>query len=107
MYQSLHKWDNAIEVAEAKGHPELQTLRKNYYQWLMETHQVRCAHACTCTYKYVLQVFRSLPSKCAVVKHLAHFPEFPLEFRACNVEVFVEGSCYEHFSIKYLREDAY
>ena len=40
MYQSLHKWDSAIEVAEAKGHPELQTLRKNYYQWLMETHQV-------------------------------------------------------------------
>lgn len=40
MYQSLHKWDSAIEVAEAKGHPELPTLRKNYYQWLMETHQV-------------------------------------------------------------------
>ena len=40
MYQSLHKWDSAIEVAEVKGHPELETLRKNYYQWLMETHQV-------------------------------------------------------------------
>lgn len=40
MYQSLHKWDNAIEVAEVKGHPELQALRKNYYQWLMDTHQV-------------------------------------------------------------------
>jgi len=47
MYQALHKWDAAIEVAEAKSHPELQTLRKNYYQWLMETHQVQtltCVH---------------------------------------------------------------
>ncbi|PIK55820.1 putative intraflagellar transport protein [Apostichopus japonicus] len=39
MYQELHKWDDAIAVAEAKGHPELETLRQNYYQWLMETGQ--------------------------------------------------------------------
>ncbi|XP_033644927.1 intraflagellar transport protein 172 homolog [Asterias rubens] len=39
MYQELHKWDEAIAVAEAKGHPELESLRRNYYQWLMDTSQ--------------------------------------------------------------------
>ena len=39
MYQEMHKWDEAIDVAEAKGHPELDNLRRNYYQWLMDTHQ--------------------------------------------------------------------
>lgn len=39
MYQALHKWDDAINVAEYKNHPELENLRKSYYQWLMETHQ--------------------------------------------------------------------
>ncbi|KAF3703120.1 Intraflagellar transport protein 172 -like protein [Channa argus] len=39
MYQDLHMWDDCIAVAEAKGHPELETLRVNYYRWLMETCQ--------------------------------------------------------------------
>jgi intraflagellar transport protein 172 len=39
MYQEMHKWDEAIDVAEAKGHPELENLRRTYYQWLMETGQ--------------------------------------------------------------------
>ncbi|XP_030838935.1 intraflagellar transport protein 172 homolog isoform X2 [Strongylocentrotus purpuratus] len=39
MYQELHKWDEAINVAQGKGHPELETLRRNYYQWLMDTRQ--------------------------------------------------------------------
>ncbi|XP_078598147.1 intraflagellar transport protein 172 homolog [Branchiostoma floridae x Branchiostoma japonicum] len=39
MYQELHKWDESISVAEAKHHPELETLRRNYYQWLMDTNQ--------------------------------------------------------------------
>ncbi|XP_071962115.1 intraflagellar transport protein 172 homolog [Antedon mediterranea] len=39
MYQELHKWDEAIAVAEAKGHPELDNLRQSYYQWLMDTSQ--------------------------------------------------------------------
>jgi len=33
MYQELHKWDEAIAVAQAKGHPELDNLRANHYQW--------------------------------------------------------------------------
>ncbi|XP_041357336.1 intraflagellar transport protein 172 homolog isoform X2 [Gigantopelta aegis] len=43
MYQEMHMWDEAIEVAEAKSHPELDTLRRNYYQWLMETGQEETA----------------------------------------------------------------
>ncbi|XP_061900790.1 intraflagellar transport protein 172 homolog isoform X2 [Entelurus aequoreus] len=39
MYQELHMWDKCIAVAEAKGHPELETLRGNYYQWLTDTSQ--------------------------------------------------------------------
>lgn len=39
MYQELHMWDDCIAVAEAKGHPELDNLRRSYYHWLMETKQ--------------------------------------------------------------------
>uniref|UniRef100_UPI003AACFFE7 intraflagellar transport protein 172 homolog isoform X1 n=1 Tax=Centroberyx gerrardi TaxID=166262 RepID=UPI003AACFFE7 len=39
MYQELHMWDDCIAVAEAKGHPELDSLRGNYYRWLTETGQ--------------------------------------------------------------------
>ncbi|XP_027896583.1 intraflagellar transport protein 172 homolog [Xiphophorus couchianus] len=39
MYQELHMWDDCIAVAEAKSHPELNSLRENYHQWLTETGQ--------------------------------------------------------------------
>uniref|UniRef100_A0A2K6G5V0 Intraflagellar transport protein 172 homolog n=1 Tax=Propithecus coquereli TaxID=379532 RepID=A0A2K6G5V0_PROCO len=39
MYQELHRWDECIAVAEAKGHPALEKLRRGYYQWLMDTQQ--------------------------------------------------------------------
>lgn len=39
MYRELHRWDECIAVAEAKGHPALEKLRRDYYQWLMDTHQ--------------------------------------------------------------------
>uniref|UniRef100_A0A668A2T2 Intraflagellar transport protein 172 homolog n=1 Tax=Myripristis murdjan TaxID=586833 RepID=A0A668A2T2_9TELE len=39
MYQGLHMWDECIAVAEAKGHPELDSLRRSYHRWLMETGQ--------------------------------------------------------------------
>ncbi|KAJ8275180.1 hypothetical protein COCON_G00098050 [Conger conger] len=39
MYQQLHMWDDCIAIAEAKGHPELDALRRSYYQWLMQTNQ--------------------------------------------------------------------
>ncbi|XP_037749516.1 LOW QUALITY PROTEIN: intraflagellar transport protein 172 homolog [Chelonia mydas] len=39
MYQELHMWDECIVVAEAKGHPALEKLRRGYYQWLLDTQQ--------------------------------------------------------------------
>ncbi|KFO82193.1 Intraflagellar transport protein 172, partial [Cuculus canorus] len=39
MYQELHMWDECIAVAEAKGHPMLDKLRRDYYQWLLDTQQ--------------------------------------------------------------------
>ncbi|ELV13731.1 Intraflagellar transport protein 172 like protein [Tupaia chinensis] len=39
MYRELHRWDECIAVAEAKGHPSLEKLRRGYYQWLMDTQQ--------------------------------------------------------------------
>ncbi|XP_074541957.1 intraflagellar transport protein 172 homolog [Halichoeres trimaculatus] len=39
MYQELHMWDDSIAVADAKGHPELDSLRENRYQWLTSTGQ--------------------------------------------------------------------
>eukprot|EP00051_Salpingoeca_urceolata_P019102 m.274557 g.274557 ORF g.274557 m.274557 type:complete len:1824 (+) comp19348_c0_seq8:278-5749(+) len=43
MYQRLHKWGGAIEVAEARMHPDLDTLRGDYSRWLRETGQEETA----------------------------------------------------------------
>ncbi|EGF80053.1 hypothetical protein BATDEDRAFT_11418, partial [Batrachochytrium dendrobatidis JAM81] len=45
MYQEIHKWDLSIRVAEAKCHPELDTLKRNYFQWLIESNQEEKAGA--------------------------------------------------------------
>ncbi|XP_039387206.1 intraflagellar transport protein 172 homolog isoform X2 [Mauremys reevesii] len=39
MYQELHMWQECIVVAEAKGHPAVEKLRRGYYQWLLDTQQ--------------------------------------------------------------------
>lgn len=39
LYQELHKWNSSIKVAEMKGHPELENLRRNYFQWLVDSNQ--------------------------------------------------------------------
>lgn len=39
MYQEMHKWNLSIKVAETKNHPELETLKKNYYAWLIDSGQ--------------------------------------------------------------------
>lgn len=39
MYQELHKWDEAIKIAERKNHPEVREFKENYFQWLLETAQ--------------------------------------------------------------------
>ena len=50
--QELHKWEESIAVAEQRAHPEVQTLKANYFQWLSETGQeekvrMRCDHDAT------------------------------------------------------------
>lgn len=39
MYQQLHKWDLSIKVAEARNHPDLETLKHNYFNWLVNSGQ--------------------------------------------------------------------
>ncbi|XP_076029417.1 intraflagellar transport protein Oseg2 isoform X2 [Oratosquilla oratoria] len=39
MYQQLHKWDEAVQLAEMKGHSEVESLQRAYMQWLLDTHQ--------------------------------------------------------------------
>lgn len=39
MYQNIYKWDEAIEVAEAKNHSDAEKLKRTYYQWLNDTDQ--------------------------------------------------------------------
>ena len=39
MYQELHKWEESIAVAEQRLHPEVATLKANYFTWLTETGQ--------------------------------------------------------------------
>ncbi|KAJ3095379.1 hypothetical protein HDU97_007002 [Phlyctochytrium planicorne] len=39
MYQEMHKWNLSIKVAEVRNHPELDHLRRNYFQWLIDSGQ--------------------------------------------------------------------
>jgi intraflagellar transport protein 172 len=39
MYQRLHMWDEALNLAEAKAHPHLDDLRVAHAKWLLETGQ--------------------------------------------------------------------
>ena len=39
MYQRLHMWDDALNLAEAKAHPNLEDLRVAHAKWLLDTGQ--------------------------------------------------------------------
>jgi len=39
MYQELHKWEDAIKVAAIKSQAQANELKKNYFDWLLETKQ--------------------------------------------------------------------
>ncbi|KAI8611221.1 hypothetical protein BC830DRAFT_1069003 [Chytriomyces sp. MP71] len=39
MYQEMHKWDKSIKVAEFKNHPDLDHMKRNYFQWLIDSGQ--------------------------------------------------------------------
>jgi intraflagellar transport protein 172 len=43
MYQELHKYDDAIKVAEERGHPEAEEMKKNYYDYLLKSGQEELA----------------------------------------------------------------
>ena len=45
MYQRLHMWDDALNLAEAKAHPHLDDLRIAHAKWLLETGQEEKAGA--------------------------------------------------------------
>ncbi|KAJ3253804.1 hypothetical protein HK103_005291 [Boothiomyces macroporosus] len=72
MYQEMHKWDMSIKVAELKNHPELDTLKKNYFQWLIDSGQEeKAAQIKEEEYDYIsainLYLKGGLPSKAAQV----------------------------------------
>lgn len=46
MYQELHKWNLSVKVAEARNHPDLENLKRNYMQWLTDSGQEDKAGAC-------------------------------------------------------------
>ena len=39
MYQRLHMWDDALNLAEAKAHPDLDQLKTQHARWLLDTGQ--------------------------------------------------------------------
>lgn len=39
MYLGLYRFEEAIEIAEAKNHPSLEKLKTNYQKWLSDTDQ--------------------------------------------------------------------
>jgi intraflagellar transport protein 172 len=45
MYPRLHMWDDALGLAAAKGHPQLNQLAEEHMAWLMETGQEERAAA--------------------------------------------------------------
>ena len=45
MYQRLHMWDDALNLAEAKAHPHLDDLKIAHAKWLLDTRQEEKAGA--------------------------------------------------------------
>jgi intraflagellar transport protein 172 len=40
MYRTMYHWDDAINVAERKRHPDVDELRSTYYKWLIDSKQI-------------------------------------------------------------------
>lgn len=45
MYTGLHMWDEALALADAKGHPRLEDLKDTHMKWLLESGQEEKAGA--------------------------------------------------------------
>eukprot|EP00698_Gefionella_okellyi_P025059 TRINITY_DN9055_c0_g1_i1.p1 TRINITY_DN9055_c0_g1~~TRINITY_DN9055_c0_g1_i1.p1 ORF type:complete len:1722 (-),score=456.28 TRINITY_DN9055_c0_g1_i1:33-5198(-) len=39
MYQEMHMFDDALRIAAARGHPELDGLKQSYFDYLLQSHQ--------------------------------------------------------------------
>ncbi|KAL0271339.1 UNVERIFIED_CONTAM: hypothetical protein PYX00_008457 [Menopon gallinae] len=39
MYQKFHKWEEALDLAQSKGHADSERLRQKHLKWLLESHQ--------------------------------------------------------------------
>ena len=39
MYQTMHKWDEALRVADMRNHPQRDEMRNQYFQYLLESGQ--------------------------------------------------------------------
>lgn len=50
MYQDLHRWDDALQVAEKKSHPQLEALRQQYLEYLHQTGQGEGPITVPCAY---------------------------------------------------------
>lgn len=37
----VHRWKEAIAVAESQKHPDVKTLKQSHFEWLLETGQAR------------------------------------------------------------------
>ena len=72
MYQELHKWEESIAVAEMRSHPEVATLKANYFKWLTQTGQEeKAAEQMERAHDYVsaihLYLKGGLPAKAAAI----------------------------------------
>jgi intraflagellar transport protein 172 len=45
MYTGLHMWEEALSLADAKGHPRLDDLKTTHAKWLLDTGQEEKAGA--------------------------------------------------------------
>lgn len=75
MYTEAQKWKDAIRVAETHHHEESESLKNNYYQWLLETGQdAEAGEVKECEGDYLtamsLYLKGSIPSKAAQVTRI-------------------------------------
>lgn len=43
MYQTMHQYEQAIQVAETRGHPQAEEMKRNYYDYLLKSGQEELA----------------------------------------------------------------
>ncbi|XP_062858050.1 intraflagellar transport protein 172 homolog isoform X2 [Trichomycterus rosablanca] len=100
MYQELQMWDDCIALAEAKGHPKLDSLRCSYYAWLIETYQYEKAgeikeNEGDCVEAAKLYLKAGLPGKAAWLAISRDKLLCSSEIIACITSALIKGEFYE------------